>query len=309
MPQADSLGRASRGPAGKNYLRAKAFVYIHENVRVLAMLCCAVTLQGQSRVVGTIRDAAGRALPQVAVTLTGRDGTIRSDSTGAFLVRDVAAGGYQLTAQRLGFAPDSIDIHVGERDAVYVSIVMEPIAASLKAVTVVARRQMLPRVYERIDKGHGAALFAEDIPQYRVGSVDDLLKFAPQFSSRIFTHLRCGRPLVFLDGKRIPPPIFTKDPPPAHKDPRDFWPPLSFFVSLKHVEAIEVHASPDFLKEPFLINGVGDVHLPELRSIGPIQLGYNPPKMGGLDAASCQRVVMIWSKGYKMERISGAKDS
>ena len=264
-------------------------------VLCLSTLTVPTALNAQDRLSGTVRDTAGLPISSVLLRIPdSKRPESRTDSAGRFTFRGLPSDSVRLEVRRLGFVPLDTLIVLSSTDARNVVLVLHPKAVTLEAVTVTDRRARLPRVYDRIDKNLGAVLFAEDLPQYQLTSVDDLLKFVPAFAAILAAPERCGKRIAFLDGKRIPPAMYERMPPP---------PPLSDFVRLSDIEAVEVHKSADFLREEFLVEDP-NAHVPVKRSIGPIQLGTNPPPMGLL-TGSCRRIVLIWTKGYQGERTLG----
>lgn len=97
-------------------------------------------------IAGQVVDSGGRAIPGADVSLLSRGNrtpvrTVRTDSTGVFLIRAVApAGPYELVVRRLGFAPDTIhDVARNSADSVSVAVTLRIRPASLPTVRVTGR--------------------------------------------------------------------------------------------------------------------------------------------------------------------------
>jgi outer membrane receptor protein involved in Fe transport len=98
------------------------------------------------RLVGTVKDALGRPLPNVAVSLQGADGRIigtgKSNSNGAFSFPNVKAGTYAVMAAKGGFRQGVEIVTVSSQGAANVEIALQAEAAlSLNVVTTRVNRQ------------------------------------------------------------------------------------------------------------------------------------------------------------------------
>jgi len=117
-------------------------------VLLSGVLCCVSTLRAQTidaSILGTVRDTAGSALADVAVTarntVTGVQTTITTTSTGRFAFLQLPLGGpYTITARRLGYRPTSragYELVLGSR--FLVDIVLGTAATELPPVVIAGR--------------------------------------------------------------------------------------------------------------------------------------------------------------------------
>src|SRR6185436_10531522 len=93
-------------------------------VAVLVMLASAAVgpdaafaQQTESRILGTLVDESGGALPGVTVTVTSTDtGAVRtvvSDTDGTYVVTNLGRGSYTVLAELAGFAPQNRTVTLG----------------------------------------------------------------------------------------------------------------------------------------------------------------------------------------------------
>jgi Carboxypeptidase regulatory-like domain len=90
---------------------------------------------------GTVRDATGAGLPEVAVTIrnleTGAVRKLVSDEAGRYAARSIAVGGYEVRAEKEGFSSQvrtGIDLVVGQSTTVDITL---PVGELRESVTVV----------------------------------------------------------------------------------------------------------------------------------------------------------------------------
>src|SRR5688572_21660611 len=106
----------------------------------------AVAQQTESRILGTLVDDSGGALPGVIVTVTSTDtGAVRtavSDVDGTYVVTNLGRGSYTVLAELAGFAPQNrtVTLGVGQVETVDLRL---PVAALQEAVTVTAAANVI----------------------------------------------------------------------------------------------------------------------------------------------------------------------
>ena len=178
-------------------------------------LACAARSEAQAtrigRVLGTVRDTAGRAVVGATVT-AGPNLLAVTDSAGAFALRDVPLGRIDVTVHRLGYGPlrssQQLD-SAGQR----LDLRLTPIAAVLTAVHVHARRApydaRLAGFNERRARHAGYFITREQIERRNDMRLTEALRQVP--GVRPYTMpgalgrsvrlpgARCG-PVVFVDG-------------------------------------------------------------------------------------------------------------
>src|SRR6185503_13576049 len=122
-------------------------------VAVLVMLASAAVgpdaafaQQTESRILGTLVDESGGALPGVTVTVastdTGAVRTVVSDTDGTYVVTNLGRGSYTVLAELAGFAPQNrtVTLGVGQVETVDLRL---PVAALQEAVTVTAAANVI----------------------------------------------------------------------------------------------------------------------------------------------------------------------
>lgn len=265
---------------------------------VMLVLCVAVALpraasaqnptSSLGRLAGVVVSSDGSPIagaqvyaPPVGVALT--------DSLGRFNIGFVTIGAYKITVRRLGFSPVEWVGTIGSEGSSEIRVELTPLSTMLAPITVTARRQRYPRVYERMEKGLGVTRFAEDLKKFGAMPVDDVLDFDPRIRTTLWSPSSCGGPLVYVDGIRTPPPSFFLIPP---------FPHLSDFVRLEDIEVIEAFKSPDHLNEDFVLEDPSDPP-PKKQSVGALSTGTPPKRSVSSLGGSCRRVVMIWTKYYR----------
>ena len=269
-------------------------------------------------VMGVVRDSASRPIRGAAVEVLpdGPRAVTRDD--GRFVLRGLRRGDHRLFVRRLGYQPAVSDVSV-ETGTLEVEIELELSAQRLAPQIVSARRERLPRVYERMDEGLGVTMFAEDLETYRGQSLTDLFdRFMPRFRRVLQAPVRCGKEIYFVDGVRTPPVAWEKSSPP---------PTIGDFVTVEDIDAVEVLRSADFVDEDFLVDSDlstagalgGGTAPPGAASptrsasgsarqrpspvtqpsstTGVINMGSPLPGSRPL-STSCRRVVLIWTKYY-----------
>jgi len=268
-------------------------------VLALSALClCGTAAAAQnashsSHVRGRVLDPAGDPVSGAQVTLAGAPPKM-TGGNGRFDLGELAPGRYTLDVRRIGFQPASQQIAVLDHDMELV-IELKPSAVMLDTVKTDALRQRLPRLFERMDQHLGRVAFGDSLRlRYPNASVADFLKLDKGLAAMIAEPkptflLACGK-FVYVDGRRVHGSVAdaSKIPYGAQDVPLRFQPydtdslGIQEVVSARDVAAIEVFQSPDFVNESFI---------PPIRSLdGPEE---------------CTRIILIWTKHYKMHPHAG----
>ena len=122
------------------------------------------TLFSQS-VVGTVWDTDSKPLEGANVVIVGTDLGATADDSGAFSMREIPAGTYDVTATFIGYSPMTLSVVVGEEGTSVLDFELEVGAVVLSDVEVLASRasENTPVAFTNIDK--------EDM-ELRLGSQD-----------------------------------------------------------------------------------------------------------------------------------------
>ncbi|MHB1223464.1 MAG: carboxypeptidase-like regulatory domain-containing protein [Gemmatimonadaceae bacterium] len=243
---------------------------------------------GPGRIEVVVRDDSGRAVVGAMVWLAPAGRVAAADSGGSAVFDHVSAGPYTVETRRLGHAPASARGILPDGGRVEHVLVLRALGHLLPEVVVAGREGLLQRILERRAKGLGAVQFTEDLVPYRGMTADDLLRFNGRLSARLAAPARCGRPVVYVDGHRTPPPSWEKMDPP---------PPLGDFVRVGDIVAVEAHTSADHLREPFLYDDP-EAFSPAARQAGPIVFGTTMNPGAVPLSGTCRRIVMIWTRFY-----------
>jgi Carboxypeptidase regulatory-like domain len=220
------------------------------------------SIAGAQVVRGRVVDSAGAPVALAQVRVMPEGAAAITDAAGAFTLGPLPAGQYSLALRRVGFRADTVLVDVPLRDSV-LTIRLTPIPVSLRGVTTSALEQDLPRLFDRMREHLGGVEFGPELrKKYGGMSVDEILK--SDFNLRHYADGAkiCGSTAVFLDG------VWLWLVPPR---------PISDYVHMRDVAAIEAFPSPDFIHEPFL-----------------------HPLPG-----ACMPIVLIWTNGYKQKPWGG----
>jgi len=111
------------------------------------------TLFSQS-VVGTVWDTDSKPLEGANVVIVGTDLGATADDSGAFSMREVPAGTYDVTATFIGYSPMTLSVVVGEEGTSVLDFELEVGTVVLSDVEVLASRasETTPVAYTNIDK-------------------------------------------------------------------------------------------------------------------------------------------------------------
>lgn len=104
---------------------------------MVASFTTAVEAQQTGRITGTVTDAqSGAPLGQVQVYLAGTELGTLTQSSGGYLILNVAPGTYQVSARRLGFGTTSQSVTVGTGETVWLDFALETEALGLDEIVV-----------------------------------------------------------------------------------------------------------------------------------------------------------------------------
>jgi hypothetical protein len=220
------------------------------------------TIAHTQTVRGRVVDLAGKPISLAQVYLVPAGPTATTDFDGAFALTGIRTGIDTLVTRRLGFHPDTLALQVPPQGkALTIRLTRAP--TELQPVTASALHQDLPRLFDRMQRHIGAVAFGDELrKKYPHTDVEDVIKFEWKLRRKAEGPPYCGQPEYFLDGVWL-----------------DLVPlkPLSDYVRLRDVAAIEVFRSPELVNEPFIH------HLP----------------------GACAPVILIWTKGFKQHPWGG----
>ncbi len=189
------------------------------------------------RLSGFLRDSSGAGIANAEVLGVGFDQSARSDSTGAFTLREVPAGTQTLLVRALGFSPLRLLVNVMSEPAESIDLRMLRPPTTLSAMTIRERRSFAGFEARR-HRGAGIYLDEQTIKRRQPQVVADLMKFQPgvrvlssaddepQFITR-FGRKGC-EPSVYVDGRLLP--RRTKD--------------LDAYVAVSRIRAVEIYSVP-----------------------------------------------------------------
>jgi len=176
------------------------------------------TAQGGAIVSGLVTDTAGVPVLSAVVSVAGTDLVTATDYRGAFQLRGLAPGSYEVRARRLGFTPSArtVQITAGQSPE-RVNFALSALPTTVKAVIVEASQVeysgRLAGYYERLHRRSGGQFISrEEIGRQESRSLSQLLSRFPGLNSVSFRTgenavrmrgMSC-RPLVWLDGVAMP---------------------------------------------------------------------------------------------------------
>jgi hypothetical protein len=166
---------------------------------------------------GTVRDSLGRPLARVEVRMMPEGPTVRTDASGAFIMRNLEVGERRIMARLFGFRPELSDVFVDEHLVPEITIVLEELPATLSPV-VVRDSALVPMKYRyttrfddfflhRATAVNGAFFDAQDLE--RLGGPTRALAGLPgvrasEFLGNVAVRFsRCpsaSQPTVFVNG-------------------------------------------------------------------------------------------------------------
>lgn len=199
------------------------------------------------RLSGFLRDSSGVGIANAEVLGVGFDRSARSDSTGAFTLREVPAGTQTLLVRALGFSPLRLLVDVMSEPADPIEVRMLRPPTTLRAMTIRERRSYAGFEMRRT-RGAGVFIDEETIQRRKPWVVGDLLMFVPgvrlasdgAFGKRFVTRsgIRSCEPTVYVNGREM----FNKS--------RD----LDAYVDVRKIRAVEVYSVPAEVPAEFLAN-------------------------------------------------------
>jgi hypothetical protein len=266
-------------------------------------------------ILAAVLDSAGAPLRDARVALIPGDERGRTDDRGVFTFEAVRPGRYVLEAQHASYGLRRIEVIVtaGSQETVMMRLgqrttMLDPVVVTLE--------HRLPGVHARRTAGIGAIRNAEELKHLAAFSADDMIQYEPAFR-RIRGPSLCGQELVFVDGRRVPPRSWGRDP--------EGW-KLSDFVRTRDIEVVEVHETVNQVRETFIAGHLGphdidiavDLGIP-LEELAPLAsrtregggegaAGVQAPQRAANPFAQaarkwapseCQRVVLIWTRFFR----------
>ena len=104
----------------------------------------------------------------------------QTDANGRYTITAVSPGMHAITARRTGFAPATIELTAGDTVAIG-DIVLDPVAATLSAVTVIGSRSDLAETRLRLQQVPGAVALIDRhaIASTREANFNDVLRLTP----------------------------------------------------------------------------------------------------------------------------------
>ncbi len=229
-------------------------------VLMIVAVCPQVAAAQTSLILGAVEDSAGRAIPDVQVTVMGSDALIYSDASGRFRLGPLRASTYLLQFRRLGFAPATALANVRAADTLRLAIELAVASTTLATVSVTAESstahlEQVGFVRRRRDATVPRSRFVSraEFESRPPPTMSDLLRRMGSHSNS------CPKQAIFVDGALLVPPLPT-DPKPKLADPFgeamkrpapvDVIPPSS-------VDAVEVYLGPAEIPLEFKAAGRG----------------------------------------------------
>jgi hypothetical protein len=156
--------------------------------RMLATALCALapgigTAQGVAGgvVSGVVKDETGAPIPNVEVTAVRTATTVRTDTTGQFILC-VPAGSADVSFRRLAFEPVVLMLNVVANDTSEVDVTLTVVAQKLTGVIVLAdpvRRRILEAFEVRRRQGIGHFITRAQIEHRRPMLLSDMVRMIP----------------------------------------------------------------------------------------------------------------------------------
>ncbi|MFL5561554.1 MAG: TonB-dependent receptor domain-containing protein [Gemmatimonadaceae bacterium] len=149
----------------------------------LALLSVDVAAQVQdtTSVSGRVTDRRGAPVVGAFILIdSAKVPSAQTDADGRYAVARVARGAHALTARRTGYSPSTVTVTLDAGTAIG-DIVLDPVAATLAAVTVIGSRSDLAETRLRLQQVPGAvALIDHDaITSTRQANFNDVLRMTP----------------------------------------------------------------------------------------------------------------------------------
>ena len=194
-------------------------------------------------IAGVVRDPAGAPIPFAYVSVAELRGV--ADSTGRFLLANLAPGATEVMVRRLGFTPKRIAITLAGGRLDSMNVVLEVLPFELAGITSEASTIGRMAEFERHRAtGHGVYLDRMELEKRRTPRLTDVLRRIP--GVRIVSD-RAGRPIVRMGRSSM-----------GRDCPTEFWIDgvrAQFLgaddVPVSDIEALEIYRGPSGLPPEF----------------------------------------------------------
>ena len=135
------------------------------------------------RIVGTVRDSAGRRIDQAKISAPSSR-IVESDSAGNFQMLAMPVGAVRLIALRIGYAPETVSVVVAAAVEVQAEFVMTSTVHTLPEEIVVAdpMRGKMGSFNRRKARGVGAFVTRADIEKRQPNALSEMLRYLPGVS-------------------------------------------------------------------------------------------------------------------------------
>jgi len=168
-------------------------------------------------IMGIVRDDGGKALASVEVTAIKQSMTVRTDSTGKFMLAAIPSGPVDLSFRRLAFEPVAIAMMLPADDTTEIEVRLTIVAQRLSAVIVQGhpgKIRVLTEFENRRKAGIGHFITRSQIEQRHPVLLSDMLRMIPGAilaqGETGKTNLRFSRvarnncpPMFYVDGIQV----------------------------------------------------------------------------------------------------------
>lgn len=163
-----------------------------------------LSAQKTGTISGTVRDEAGKPVPDADVVASANNARARTDSAGHFEIKNLDDGTYAVRARRLGYLPVRLTADISHGGNVTLSIEMKVRPALLDSIVVVADGKCPEQSYTgficRRKSGKGVYLTDDDIFDKNARELGDIFRDVAGFRIE----------LVTTQFGRVPYPIPTR---------------------------------------------------------------------------------------------------
>jgi TonB family protein len=179
--------------------------------------CAPLEAQNAGNIVGTVTDSSGAPLLGVEVTIDSAGARVFTEADGAFQLAGVPLGAHVVSARRLGFSPNRVNVEVAQGTDAMVTVRLNALPIALPTVVVnpnkVNYSGRLAGYYERLEKhSNGYFITRDQIDHESTRLLGQLLQHVPGVTAVRarggITGIRLrGRtcwPLVWIDGTPMP---------------------------------------------------------------------------------------------------------
>ena len=216
---------------------------------------------GTASILGTVRDARGRAIRGATASVLGGDRSVRSDTAGAFSLTAIPAGTRTLETRPMGLPPETSTFDLPTGGARTVELTMTRSVPVLAPVTVVASRSAGTAMaksgfFERRRQGLGAFMTAEEIARLhalelggvleRMRGVRTVYWGGAPMPSQLGAAGRTCVPTFFVDGM-----VFMVDGPRLSASTHYPFSDLSGAIVPEFIRGIEIYSSPGTIPAQF----------------------------------------------------------